>query len=287
MAFEPITWNLRTRSLTTADHTLVMGILNVTPDSFSDGGCWLDPDAAVDRARRLAALGADIIDVGGESTRPGSVPVDAVEERARVLPVIEALSSEGFVASIDTSKPSVARAAIDAGVEIVNDVTGLSDPAMIEICSESGVGVVIMHMLGDPRTMQIEPSYEDVVADIAEFLESRVDMAVEAGVDVSRIVVDPGIGFGKTMEHNLALLAGIERVGGQRPVIVGASRKAFLGTILDKAGRPSSPEDRDVATAATTALAIANGAAIMRVHDVASAVDAGRTADAIVRFADG
>ena len=189
MAFEPITWNLRTRSLTTADHTLVMGILNVTPDSFSDGGRWLDADAAVDRARKLAALGADVIDVGGESTRPGSVPVDAVEERARILPVIEALSSEGFVASIDTSKPSVARAAIDAGAEIVNDVTGLSDPAMIEICSESGVGVVIMHMLGDPRTMQIKPSYEDVVADIAEFLESRVDMVVEAGVDVSGVAV--------------------------------------------------------------------------------------------------
>jgi len=283
VAFEPITWNLRTRSLTTADHTLVMGILNVTPDSFSDGGRWFDPDAAIDQARKLAALGADIIDVGGESTRPGSVPVDAVEERARVLPVIEALSSEGLVASIDTSKPSVARAAIDAGAEIVNDVTGLSDPAMIEICSESGVGVVIMHMLGDPRTMQIEPSYDDVVTDIAGFLESRVGMVAEAGVDVSRIVVDPGIGFGKTMEHNLALLNGIERIGGQRPVLVGASRKAFLGTILDRAGRPSSPESRDIATAATTALAIANGAAIVRVHDVASAVDVGRTADAIVR----
>jgi len=262
--FEPTTWNLRTRSLTTADHTLVMGILNVTPDSFSDGGRWFDPDAAVDRGRKLAALGADVIDVGGESTRPGSTPVDAAD-----------------------SKPSVAGAAIDAGAEIVNDVAGLSDPAMIEICSESGVGVVIMHMLGDPRTMQNEPGYDDVVADVARFLESRVEKAAEAGVDVSRIVVDPGIGFGKTMQHNLALLNGIARIGGARPVLIGTSRKAFLGTILDQAGRPSSPEDRDIASAATAALAIANGAAIVRVHDVASAVDAGRTADAIVRFADG
>lgn len=287
MPFEPTTWNLRTRSLTTADHTLVMGILNVTPDSFSDGGRWFDPDAAVDRGRKLAALGADVIDVGGESTRPGSTPVDAAEERARVLPVVEALAAEGLVVSIDTSKPSVAGAAIDAGAEIVNDVAGLSDPAMIEICSESGVGVVIMHMLGDPRTMQNEPGYDDVVADVARFLESRVEKAAEAGVDVSRIVVDPGIGFGKTMQHNLALLNGIARIGGARPVLIGTSRKAFLGTILDQAGRPSSPEDRDIASAATAALAIANGAAIVRVHDVASAVDAGRTADAIVRFADG
>ena len=260
-----------------------MGILNVTPDSFSDGGRWSDPDAAVEQGHMLAALGADIIDVGGESTRPGAAPIDAAEERARVIPVVEALSAEGVVVSIDTSKPSVAGAAIDAGAEIVNDVTGLSDPVMIEMCSDSGAGIVIMHMLGDPRTMQIEPRYGDVVADIAGFLRSRTNDAVEGGVDISRIVVDPGIGFGKTLQHNLALINGIARLGGERPVLIGASRKAFLGTILDQAGRPSSPEDRDVATAATTALAIANGAAIVRVHDVASAVDVGRTADAIVR----
>lgn len=261
-----------------------MGILNVTPDSFSDGGRWTDSGAAITRGRALAEIGADIIDVGGESTRPGAASVDAAEELARVVPVVEALAAEGIVVSIDTSKPSVAVAAIDAGAEIVNDVTGLSDPDMIETCSDTGAGVVIMHMLGDPRTMQLDPTYEDVVADVAGFLGNRTEAAVAAGIDISRIVVDPGIGFGKTIRHNLALIDGINRLGDGRPVLIGASRKAFLGSILDEAGRPSSPEDREYATAATTALAIANGAAIVRVHDVASAVDAGRTADAIVRI---
>ena len=184
---------------------------------------------------------------------------------------------------MDTSKPSVAGPAIDAGAEIVNDVSGLSDPSMIEMCSDTGVGVVIMHMLGDPRTMQIDPTYGDVVADVAGFLRRRTEAAAAAGVDLSRIVVDPGIGFGKTIRHNLSLLNGIDRIGGGRPVLVGTSRKAFLGTILDQAGRPSSPDDRDTATAATTALAIAGGAAVLRAHDVGGAVDAARTADAIVR----
>jgi dihydropteroate synthase len=260
-----------------------MGILNVTPDSFSDGGRWTDTGFAIDRGREMAAIGADIIDVGGESTRPGAAPVDAAEERARVVPVIEALSADGIVVSIDTSKSSVAGAAIDAGAEIVNDVTGLSDQAMIETCSGADVGVVIMHMLGDPRTMQLDPTYDDVVGDIAGFLRLRVDGAAAAGIDVSRIVVDPGIGFGKTYRHNLALLDGIQRLGSGRPVLIGASRKAFLGSILARAGRPSSPEDRDYATGATTALAIANGVAIVRVHDVAGAIGVGRSADAIVR----
>jgi dihydropteroate synthase len=260
-----------------------MGILNTTPDSFSDGGRWLDPAAAINRGRELAAMGADLIDVGGESTRPGAASVDAAEERARVVPVVKALVAEGLVVSVDTSKPSVAGAAIDAGAEIVNEVSGLSDPAMIEMCSDTGVGVVIMHMLGDPRTMQIDPTYGDVVADVAGFLRRRTEAAVAAGVDLSRIVVDPGIGFGKTIRHNLSLLNGIDRIGEGRPVLVGTSRKAFLGTILDQAGRPSSPDDRDTATAATTALAIASGAAVLRVHDVGGAVDAARTADAIVR----
>jgi dihydropteroate synthase len=283
VTFEPITWDLRTRSLTTADHTLVMGVLNVTPDSFSDGGRWIEPATAIDRGRELAALGADVIDVGGESTRPGSDPVDAADELARVIPVVEALAAEGVIVSIDTSKPSIASAAIDAGAEIVNDVTGLSDPSMIELCSGSGVGVVIMHMLGDPRTMQVDPRYDDVIAAVGEFLRIRTEQAVAAGIDVSRIVVDPGIGFGKTFQHNLALLGGINLIGGERPVLIGTSRKGFLGVILDRAGRPSSAEDRDIATAATTAIAITGGASIVRVHDVAGAIDAGRTADAIVR----
>jgi len=260
-----------------------MGILNVTPDSFSDGGRWTDTGAAINRGRELAAAGADVVDVGGESTRPGAEAVDTAEELARVVPVVEALAAEGIVVSIDTSKPSVAGAAIDAGAEIVNDVTGLSDPVMIETCGRTGVGVVIMHMLGDPRTMQSDPSYEDVVADVARFLRHRTEAAVAAGIDASRIVVDPGIGFGKTIQHNLALLDGIERLSGGRPVLIGASRKAFLGSILDQAGRSASTEDRDHATGATTALAIEKGAAILRVHDVAAAIAVGRTADAIVR----
>jgi dihydropteroate synthase len=281
--FVPITWDLRSCSLTTADHSLVMGILNVTPDSFSDGGRWIDTGFAIDKGREMAANGADIVDVGGESTRPGAAPVNAADELARVVPVVEALAADGIVVSIDTSKPLVAAAAIDAGAEIVNDVTGLADPAMIETCACAGAGVVIMHMLGDPRTMQLDPTYVDVVEDIAGFLRHRTEQAVAAGIDASRIVVDPGIGFGKTIRHNVALLGGIERLGNGRPVLIGTSRKAFLGSILDQAGRPSSPQDRDHATSATTALAIANGAAIVRVHDVASAVDVGRTADAIVR----
>lgn len=283
MPFEPITWELRSRSLTTSDHTLVMGILNVTPDSFSDGGRWADTGAAINRGREMAAIGADVIDVGGESTRPGAALVDPAEELERVLPVVETLAGEGIVVSIDTSKPSVAVAAIEAGAEIVNDVTGLSEPAMIEACSDSGVGTVIMHMLGDPRTMQLNPTYEDVVVEVAEFLRHRTEEANAAGIDSSRIVVDPGIGFGKTIRHNLALLDGVDRLGDGRPVLIGASRKAFLGSILDQAGRPSSAEDRDRATGATIALAIEKGAAIVRVHDVAGAVDVGRTADAIVR----
>lgn len=260
-----------------------MGIVNITPDSFSDGGRWFDPDSAIRHGLELAALGADIVDIGGESTRPGAASVDAAEERARVVAVVGALAAGGVVVSIDTSKPSVARAAVDAGAEIVNDVSGLADPVMVELCSASGVGVIIMHMLGDPRTMQVDPTYEDVVADVARFLRRRTEAAVAAGIEASRIVVDPGIGFGKTIEHNLALLEGIEGIGGGRPVMIGASRKAFLGSILDRAGRPSSPKDRDAATAATTTMAISNGAAVVRVHDVAGAVDVARTADAIVR----
>jgi dihydropteroate synthase len=280
------TWDLRTRALDTGDHTLVMGVVNPTPDSFSDGGRWTEPGAATRRGFRIWDEGADVIDVGGESTRPGAQPVNVDEELARVIPVVEALAAHGIVVSVDTSKPDVARAAIDAGAEIVNDVTGLGDPAMIELCAATGVGVVIMHMQGEPRTMQQDPTYGDVVADVADFLSDRTASAVDGGVERSRIVVDPGIGFGKTFEHNLALLANIGELGSGRPVLIGASRKRFLGTILERAGRPHAPDDRDTATAATVALAIAAGAALVRVHNVAGAVDAARTADAIVRVHD-
>ncbi|MEN8234733.1 MAG: dihydropteroate synthase [Actinomycetota bacterium] len=283
MAIEPVNWRTRSRSLSTADHTLVMGVVNVTPDSFSDGGRWDTLETAIARGLELVAAGADIVDVGGESTRPGAQPVDSVEERARVIPVVEALVAEGVVVSVDTSKPDVADAAIVAGAEIVNDVTGLADKRMLEVCADGGVGVVVMHMQGEPRTMQIDPTYDDVVVDVATFLADHASKAVEAGIEPDHIVVDPGIGFGKAFDHNLALLGNLERIGGRFPVLVGTSRKRFLGEILDRAGRPSAPDDRDVATAATVALAIAHGASIVRVHDVATAVDAARTSDAIVR----
>lgn len=284
VTFRPITWNLRTRALTTDDHTLVMGILNTTPDSFSDGGGWMDPPDAIQRGLQLWGDGADIVDVGGESTRPGAQPVGVEEELARVVPVVQALASRGIIVSVDTYKPAVAEAAIDAGAEIVNDVTGLTNPTMMSLCATSAVGVVVMHMQGTPRTMQADPTYGDVVVEVGAFLLERVHAAIEHGVDPSRIVVDPGIGFGKTFEQNLALLSGIDRVGGDVPVLVGTSRKRFLGTILDRAGRPSGPEDRETATAATVALAIAGGVSVVRVHDVAWTVDAARTADAIVRI---
>jgi len=283
VTISPITWNLRSRSLTNADHTLVMGVVNATPDSFSDGGRWAEPRAAIRRGFKLWDDGADLVDVGGESTRPGAQPVSPEEELARVVPVVEALASHGIVVSIDTSKVEVAAAAIAAGAEIVNDVTGLTDPEMVALCEETGVGVVIMHMQGDPRSMQTKPTYGNVVADVAEFLGDRTAMAIESGIEASRIVVDPGVGFGKTFEHNLALLGGIRGLGNGQPVLVGTSRKGFLGTILERSGRPSETADRDTATAATVALAVASGAAVVRVHNAAYAVDAARTADAIVR----
>ena len=283
MTISPITWELRSRSLTTTDHTLVMGVVNTTPDSFSDGGRWAEPHDAIRRGLQLWDDGADLVDVGGESTRPGARPVSAQEEQARVMPVIEELAARGIIVSVDTSKPEVAAAAVAAGAEIVNDVTGLGSPEMVDLCEETGVGVVIMHMQGEPRTMQADPTYDDVVSDVAAFLRDRTAAAVERGVESSRIVVDPGIGFGKTFEHNLALMAGIGDLGNGQPVLIGASRKRFLGTILERAGRPSEPDDRDMATAATVALAVAGGAAVVRVHNVADAVDAARTADAIVR----
>ncbi len=258
-------WQLRTRVVDGASGTPIMGILNVTPDSFSDGGRYLDPGAAVDQGRRLVADGATIVDVGGESTRPGAEPVAEDEELRRVVPVVGALASEGFIVSIDTMKPSVAAAAIDAGAEVVNDVTGLSDPAMVDLCASRGVGVVVMHMRGEPRTMQRDPSYEDVVAEVGDYLEDRADRAEEAGIVADRIVVDPGIGFGKTLEHNLALIARAGAVGRGRPVLIGHSRKRFVGTLagVDDAA------DRDEASAVLSVLAVDAGASLLRVHDVA------------------
>ncbi len=251
----------------------VMGIVNVTPDSFSDGGLFLDPGAAIAHALELQSQGAAILDIGGESTRPGAASVPAPQELARVIPVIEGLAGAGVRAevSVDTSKAEVAAAALRAGATIVNDVTALrASPEIAGIVAEHGAGLCLMHMLGDPRTMQLDPHYDDVVADVKRFLEERMAFAVAQGVAEERIMLDPGIGFGKTVAHNLALLARVgELVALGRPVVIGTSRKSFLGRLT---GRDT--QQRLYATIATNVLAYERGARIFRVHDVGPVHDA-------------
>jgi len=250
---------------------LVMGILNVTPDSFSDGGRHLEPGVAVEAALRMAADGADIIDVGGESTRPYSVPVDAREETARVLPVIERLADQlSIPISIDTSKAAVARAAIDAGAEIINDVTGLTvDGEMPPLAARTGVGVCVMHMRGTPQTMQDEPRYDDVVAEIETYLVGRRNACLEAGIRRDRICLDPGIGFGKTHSHNWTLAAATSRfVSLGSPILIGHSRKGFIRKAVGKDHDPLA------ATIGVTLAVAASGAHVIRVHDVRETVDA-------------
>ncbi|HEX9864082.1 MAG TPA: dihydropteroate synthase [Acidimicrobiia bacterium] len=271
-------WRLRTRSLDT-DSGILMGVVNVTPDSFSDGGLHLLRADAVEAGREMIENGADVIDVGGESTRPGSDPVTVEVELARVVPVIEDLASEGAVVSVDTSKPEVARAAVAAGAEIVNDVTAVSTTDMIAVLAESGAGVVLMHMKGTPRTMQKGPVYDDVVGEVTAFLAERARALVGQGLAPASIALDPGIGFGKTTAHNLELIDGlghIARLG--FPVVLGASRKSFLGEVTGIA----DPRLRDAATAVTTALGFLRGARVFRVHDVIASRDALRIAAAIV-----
>jgi len=259
----------------------VMGVVNVTPDSFSDGGRWLDPDAAVAHGLALVAAGADLLDVGGESTRPGAAPVGVAEERRRVETVIARLVAvAGVPVSVDTTKAAVARAALDAGARIVNDVSaGRFDADMLALVADRGAGFVAMHMLGDPRTMQDDPRYGDVVAEVGDFLLERADAARAAGVAPGAIAVDPGIGFGKTTAHNLALLARLDqlvaRVG--VPVVVGTSRKRFIGRVLaGVAGETGEPraDQRDDGTLATTVWAAECGARVARVHDVRGATQA-------------
>ncbi|MFA5884533.1 MAG: dihydropteroate synthase [Acidimicrobiia bacterium] len=256
----------------------VMGVLNVTPDSFSDGGRWLDADAAVAHGLALVAAGADLLDVGGESTRPGAAPVDAAEERRRIEPVIARLAAEsGVPVSVDTTKASVAAAALDAGARIVNDVSaGRTDPDLFALVAERGAGLVAMHMLGDPRTMQDDPRYDDVVREVGDFLVERADAARAAGIADVALAVDPGIGFGKTTAHNLDLLAHLDvliaRVG--LPLVVGTSRKRFIGRVLtDLGGETGEPpaERRDDGTLATTVWAAELGARVIRVHDAKAA----------------
>ena len=259
---------------------VLMGVVNVTPDSFSDGGRYLDPRAAIDHALALQAQGATILDIGGESTRPGAAPVTGEEERARVLPVLEGLSSSEAQRSIDTSKATVARAALEAGATLVNDVTAFrGDPAMAEVVAEAGVECCLMHMLGEPRTMQRDPRYDDVVSEVKAFLEERMGVAVAAGVSEDRIMLDPGIGFGKTINHNLELLRRLdELVAIGRPLVIGTSRKSFLGRLT---GRPA--DERLAGTIATNVLAYLRGARVFRVHDVAPVRDALEVTAATVR----
>jgi dihydropteroate synthase len=262
--------------------SVAMGVLNVTPDSFSDGGRYDRPDAALAHGLDMVAAGARLIDVGGESTRPGAQPVSAAEEIRRVVPVISALVARTAVPiSIDTSKPEVMQAALEAGASFVNDVNAFRAPGALELVAGSGAGVCLMHMLGEPGTMQSNPQYGDVVAEVRDFLQARVAACVAAGMAEERIVIDPGIGFGKRVEHNLALLAGLEvLVACGLPVLVGVSRKSLIGAIT---GHPTA--DRLAGGIAFAALAVRAGAAIVRTHDVAPTVDAIRVAQAVRRTA--
>jgi dihydropteroate synthase len=256
-----------------------MGVVNVTPDSFSDGGLYADSAAAIGHGRSLFAAGADIVDVGGESTRPGAAAVTPDEELERVQVVVAELAAIGPV-SIDSSKSEVAAGAIASGAEVVNDVTALGDPQMADVVAASGAGLVLMHMQGTPRTMQEDPHYDDVVSEVVAFLVERAERAQAAGIEPARVAIDPGIGFGKDLEHNLELLANLERfVATGYPVVLGTSRKRFLAALT---GAEVAAE-RDPATAATIALAVAAGVAVVRVHNVAMGLQAARTATAIVR----
>lgn len=247
-----------------------MGILNVTPDSFSDGGRFNDQTGALTHARQMRADGADLIDIGGESSRPGADPVPEDVELARVVPLVEALVAEGIPVGVDTRKPAVMRAAIAAGTALINDIYALREPGAIEACAESDVGICLMHMQREPRTMQLAPSYADVVTEVRDFLLVRARACIEAGIDRARIAIDPGFGFGKTLAHNLALLRALGELSATGfPVVAGLSRKASLGEITGR-----SVDERMPASLAAALSAVAHGAAVIRVHDVRETVDA-------------
>ena len=273
-------WKTRTRTFDLSRRAVIMGVVNVTADSFSDGGEFEDPDAAITHGRLLAEQGAEIIDVGGESTRPGATPVSEEEELRRVMPVVSALAGDPrFVVSIDTMKPGVARAAVEAGAEIVNDVTGLRTPAMREVVRESGAGAIIMHMQGTPADMQLAPRYENVVAEIREFFRQTLTACVACGMDPLRLAFDPGIGFGKTLEHNLSLIRSIGALRVEdRPLVLGASRKSFIGKVIGSA----NPADRAWPTVALTSFGRERGANVFRVHDVRPNAEALRMSEAIL-----
>lgn len=277
-------WETPAHSFDLTSRGIIMGILNVTPDSFSDGGQWQRPDAAIAHAKQLIHEGAAIIDVGGESTRPGADPVAEAEEMRRILPVIAELvklpgHGEQFVVSVDTMKPTVAREAVAAGAAIVNDVGGLRDDAMLRVVKETGAAVVVMHMQGEPRTMQTAPQYGDVVCDVRDFFCETHERCLKCGVPASRIAFDPGIGFGKTVEHNLQLLQRLPELDiAGRPVVVGVSRKSFLGKVIGD----SEMEQRFWPTIALTSLTRERGARVFRVHDVQPNQEALRMTEAIL-----
>lgn len=258
---------------------LIMGVLNVTPDSFSDGGQFFEPDRAIEHSLKMAADGAAIIDVGGESTRPGSTPVSPEQQIKRVVPVIKALRKEiTMPISIDTNNFEVAKAALDAGAAMINDITALSDERMGRLASEQNVPIVLMHMQRTPQTMQIEPKYNDVVGEVRQFLLDKVERAQQFGIPKERIFIDPGFGFGKTLEHNLLLLRNIDKfVATGYRVLVGTSRKSFIGKLTGE----EKPAERIFGTAATVALCVAAGVSIVRVHDVTEMVDVVKVVQAV------
>ena len=271
-------WKIGGNVIDLTNRALIMGVLNVTPDSFSDGGEFLTAEAAVTHGLAMAQSGADIIDIGGESTRPGSMRVASEEEMERVLPVIEQLARTiTLPISIDTSKTQVARAAIERGATIINDITGGRDPEMFALAAEEQAALIIMHMQGTPETMQRAPTYADVVGEVADFFRQRYEVAIRSGIDPLCIAFDPGIGFGKTVAHNLDLLANLSRLQVKhRPLVVGVSRKSFLGKISGQ------PDGRESATVAMTSLLRERGAHILRVHDVAANAQALRATEALI-----
>ncbi len=267
------------------ERTLVMGVLNVTPDSFSDGGNFLEPESAIEQAFVLANAGADLLDVGGESTRPGSQETRAAEELDRILPVLEGLRGRLKIPiSVDTRRAAVAELALRAGAEIINDISGLkNDPKIAEVAARHGVPLILMHMRGEPRTMQVGPFARDVMKDVIQGLRWSVAAARKAGVAKSQIILDPGIGFGKSFAQNYELLQKLPQLAKLGyPLLVGTSRKGFLGAALARDGKPAPPEERIWGTAATVTASILNGAHIVRVHDVVQMVQVARVADCLL-----
>ncbi len=282
----PLVWQLPDRILSLGRRPIVMGIVNVTPDSFSDGGNWFNTSAAVAHAIELVDDGADILDVGGESTRPGAEPVPLNEELRRVVSVVAEIAKRTSVlVSIDTMKPCVARACLDAGAAIVNDVSGFRDPEMVKVAKDFHAGCVVMHMRGVPQTMQKNPLYTDVVTEVAGYLQERLRVLGESGIPLEAVCLDPGIGFGKTLEHNLQLLANLDRIAALgRPICLGVSRKTLIRNLCDAAagGRRTQPSERDAGSLAVACFAAARGNAhVLRVHDVRNTRDAATLLDAI------